>query len=143
MSPDSEKKKKKETNHINQQKQTKVLPSKKERGKKSVQRSKTTRSSQRISSFSKCSRKIYTYRFGTSGVVLTFGCTICPIAKIPPPFEPSKQCANIFLTFPEEANCEIIDVFDFPKPSIPSSASSELRSLDSVAPHLSHKHQKK
>lgn len=87
-------------------------------------------------------REIYTYWFGTNGVVLTFGCTICPIAKIPPPFKPSKQCANIFLTFPEEANCEIIDVFDFPKPSIPSRASSELKSPDCVALHLSQKHQK-
>lgn len=56
---------------------------------------------------------------------------------MPPPFTPSKQCANIFFTFPDEANCEITDEFDFPKPSIPSSASSEEpRSPDCLAPQL-------
>lgn len=72
--------------------------------------------------------------------MLTFGCTTCPITNIPPPFVPSKQCANIFFTFPVTASCEIIDEFDFPKPSIPSSASSldDPRSPDCLAPHLSH-----
>lgn len=87
--------------------------------------------------------KKITYWFGTNGVMLTFGCTTRPIAKIPPPFFPSKQWANIFFTFPDEASCEIMDELDFPKPSIPSSASSpdEPRSPDCVAPHLLHKHQ--
>lgn len=59
------------------------------------------------------------------------------MAKIPPPFTPSKQCANIFFTLPEEASCESIDEFDFPKPSIPSRASSDgARSPDCRAPHL-------
>lgn len=69
--------------------------------------------------------------------MLTTGCTTCPIAKIPPPF-PSKQWANIFLTLPDEASCEINDELDFPKPSIPSSASSldESRSPDCLTPQL-------
>lgn len=78
-----------------------------------------------------------TYWFCTKGVVLTFGSTTCPITKIPPPLTPSKQCANIFFTLPVEASCESMDEFDFPKPSIPSSASSdESRSPDCLAPHL-------
>lgn len=87
--------------------------------------------------------RMNTYWFGTKGVILTFGCTTRPIAKIPPPFFPSKQWANIFFTFPDEASCEIIEEFDFPKPSIPSSAPSpdEPRSPDCVAPHLLHKSQ--
>ena len=131
----------KETNHIHQQKQTQSITK-----KKKIETAKIKNNNKVHTEFfiflSDVHREIYTYWFGTNGVVLTFGCTICPIAKIPPPFKPSKQCANIFLTFPEEANCEIIDVFDFPKPSIPSSASSELKSPDCVALHLSQKHQK-
>lgn len=48
----------------------------------------------------------------TNGVVFTFGCTTFPIAKIPPPFTVSKQCANIFRTFPAAASCDSIDEFD-------------------------------
>lgn len=70
--------------------------------------------------------------------MLTFGCTTWPMAKIPPPFVPSKQWANIFFTLPDEASCEITDEFDLPKPSMPSSASSldEAKLPDCVAPHL-------
>lgn len=82
--------------------------------------------------------KHYTYWLGTNGVLLTSGWTTCPIAKIPPPFTPSKQWANIFLTPPDEASCEIIDELDFPNPIIPSSASSlvESRFPDCLAPQL-------
>lgn len=56
---------------------------------------------------------------------------------MPPPLTPSKQCANIFLTLPDEASCDKIDEFDFPKPRMPSSASSsEPRSPDCRAPQL-------
>lgn len=79
-----------------------------------------------------------TYWFGTNGVVFTFGCTTFPMAKIPPPFTPSKQCANMFFTLPDDASCEITEELDFPKPSIPSSASSDETSCaDGPAPHLS------
>lgn len=85
----------------------------------------------------KTPRRYITYWFGTNGVVLTLGCTTCPIAKIPPPFTESKQWANILFTFPEEASCESIDEFDCPKPSIPSTASlDEPKSPDCWAPHL-------
>ena len=68
---------------------------------------------------------------------MTLGWTTWPSAKIPPPFSPSKQCENIFLTFPADANCEIIDDFDCPKPNIPSTALlDEPRSPDCCAPHL-------
>lgn len=87
-------------------------------------------------------KKNCTYWFGTKGVMLTFGCTTWPMAKIPPPFFPSKQWANIFFTLPDEASCEITDEFDFPNPRIPSSAPSpdEERSPDCVAPHLWKEH---
>lgn len=79
-----------------------------------------------------------TYWFGTNGVVFTFGCTTWPIANIPPPCTPSKQCANIFFTFPDDASCDIMDVFAWPKPSSPSNASLlEPKSPDCLAPHLS------
>ena len=62
------------------------------------------------------------------------------MAKIPPPFTPSKQWANIFFTLPADASCEIKDEFAFPKPRTPSRASSdELRSADGPAPHLPNK----
>lgn len=64
------------------------------------------------------------------------------MAKIPPPSVLSKQCANIFFTFPANASCEIMDEFACPKPSMPSSASEdEPSSPDCLAPHLSHKRQ--
>lgn len=86
--------------------------------------------------------KYCTYWFGTNGVVFTFGFTTSPMAKIPPPFTLSKQCANIFFTFPAEASCESIDEFACPKPSMPSSASEDVPSSpDCLAPHLLHKRQ--
>jgi hypothetical protein len=48
------------------------------------------------------------------------------MAKIPPPFTLSRQCAKALLTFPAEASCEIIDEFACPNPSIPSSASPDV-----------------
>lgn len=83
------------------------------------------------------SRKCVTYWFGTKGVVLTFGCVTSPIAKIPPPFILSKQCAKIFFTFPDEASWESMDEFACPKPRIPSRASEdEPSSPDCLSPHL-------
>ena len=79
-----------------------------------------------------------TYSFGTSGVLLTLGWTTSPIAKIPPPLLPSKQCEKIFLTFLDEASCERMDVFACPKPTIPSTASEdEPNSPACLAEHLS------
>lgn len=78
----------------------------------------------------KTNKKLYnllgklTYWLGTIGVMFTSGCTTFPMAKIPPPFTLSKQCANIFFTFPDETSWESMDEFDFPNPRIPSKASS-------------------
>lgn len=78
-----------------------------------------------------------TYSLGTNGVLLTLGCTTSPIANIPPPLLPSKQCEKIFFTFLEEASCERMDVFACPKPTIPSTASEdEPNSPDCLAEHL-------
>lgn len=63
-----------------------------------------------------------TYASGTSGVVFTFGWTTGPMVNMPPPFFPSRQWANIFLTFPAAASCEITDALACPKPRIPSTA---------------------
>lgn len=75
---------------------------------------------------------------GIIGVVCTFGCTTSPIANMPPPLDPSKQCEKTFLTFLAEASCESIEEFACPNPSIPSSAcSDEPNSPDCWDPHLS------
>lgn len=82
---------------------------------------------------------ILAYSFGTIGVVFNFGCSTCPMEKMPPPLIPSKQWENTLLTFPAEASCEIIDEFACPKPTIPSTESvdDEPSSPDCWAEHLS------
>jgi hypothetical protein len=78
-----------------------------------------------------------TYMPGTNDVIFTLGYTIFPIAKIPPPFTVSKQCAKIFLTFPAYASCDSMDIFDWPNPRIPSRAwSEEPKPPPILAPHL-------
>lgn len=64
----------------------------------------------------------YTYSFGTSGVDVTFGLTTCPMANMPPPSLPSRQCEKTLFTFPDAASCDISDEFACPKPIIPSTA---------------------
>lgn len=61
------------------------------------------------------------------------------MANIPPPRVLSRQCENIFFTFPDAASCESTEEFACPKPTIPSRASSEdeLNVPDCTAPHLS------
>ena len=66
-----------------------------------------------------------TYILGTSDVVLYFGATTSPMANIPPPLLLSRQCENTFFTFPAAASCESAETFAWPKPIIPSRASSE------------------
>ncbi|KAG5145260.1 hypothetical protein JHK84_030803 [Glycine max] len=70
--------------------------------------------------------------------LLTFGSTTSPMANIPPPRILSRQCENIFFTFPDATSCESTEEFDCPKPIIPSRASSEdeLNVTDCTAPHL-------
>lgn len=79
-----------------------------------------------------------TYWLGTIGVVFTTGDSTSPTAKIPPPFILSKQCENILFVLPPAASCEMIEVFDCPKPIIPSTAESVCPSCpDWFFPHLS------
>ena len=61
------------------------------------------------------------------------------MANIPPPRILSRQCENIFFTFPDAASCESTEEFACPKPIIPSRASSEDEPNvpDCTAPHLS------
>lgn len=93
-----------------------------------------------ITNIKDCNKRLSycTYIFGTNGVVLTFGSTTSPMENIPPPTLVSRQCENIFFTFPDAASCESTEEFACPNPIIPSRASSEDEANvpDCAAPHL-------